>query len=174
MAMIQCPECGKDISDKAEKCPNCGYPLSSEIKKKIPKMAQEEKILMSCKPATDAYFFPICIMIISFYFLFKILIIGMISIIICFLWIFSIKSKKITISNYRICAEKGILTKVKLNTPLNMISSVIVTMGLFARSSNYGTIKITCAEGIFVFQDMNKAEEFANIFNNMRGTLDWK
>ncbi|HCS74919.1 MAG TPA: hypothetical protein DIW17_13725 [Clostridiales bacterium] len=26
MAMIKCPECGKDISDKAESCPHCGCP----------------------------------------------------------------------------------------------------------------------------------------------------
>lgn len=24
MAMIKCPECGKEISDKAAACPNCG------------------------------------------------------------------------------------------------------------------------------------------------------
>lgn len=29
MAMIVCPECGKDISDKAEKCIYCGYPLAN-------------------------------------------------------------------------------------------------------------------------------------------------
>lgn len=27
MALIKCPECGKEISDKAGECPNCGYPL---------------------------------------------------------------------------------------------------------------------------------------------------
>lgn len=27
MAMIKCPECGKEISEYAEKCPNCGYPI---------------------------------------------------------------------------------------------------------------------------------------------------
>lgn len=27
MAMIKCPECGKDISDRAKACPNCGYPI---------------------------------------------------------------------------------------------------------------------------------------------------
>lgn len=27
MALIQCPECGKEVSDKARKCPHCGYPL---------------------------------------------------------------------------------------------------------------------------------------------------
>ena len=25
MAMINCPECGKEISDQASNCPNCGY-----------------------------------------------------------------------------------------------------------------------------------------------------
>lgn len=25
MALIQCPECGKEISEKATSCPNCGY-----------------------------------------------------------------------------------------------------------------------------------------------------
>lgn len=27
MALIKCPECGKEVSDKAEKCPYCGYPI---------------------------------------------------------------------------------------------------------------------------------------------------
>ena len=26
--MINCPECGKEISDKASSCPNCGFPLT--------------------------------------------------------------------------------------------------------------------------------------------------
>ncbi len=28
MALIKCPECGKEISDKAAACPNCGCPIS--------------------------------------------------------------------------------------------------------------------------------------------------
>ena len=31
MALIKCPECGKEISDKAAACPHCGLPLSKEI-----------------------------------------------------------------------------------------------------------------------------------------------
>lgn len=27
MALITCPECGKEVSDSAGACPNCGYPL---------------------------------------------------------------------------------------------------------------------------------------------------
>lgn len=30
MALIKCPECGKEISDKAFVCISCGYPLNSE------------------------------------------------------------------------------------------------------------------------------------------------
>ena len=29
MALIKCPECGKEISDKASACPNCGCPASA-------------------------------------------------------------------------------------------------------------------------------------------------
>ena len=28
MALIQCPECGKEISSSAKNCPGCGYPIS--------------------------------------------------------------------------------------------------------------------------------------------------
>lgn len=30
MALIVCPECGHEISDKAPACPHCGYPLSAQ------------------------------------------------------------------------------------------------------------------------------------------------
>ena len=30
MVLIKCPECGKEISDKAISCPNCGLPLRRE------------------------------------------------------------------------------------------------------------------------------------------------
>lgn len=28
MAMIKCPECGKEVSNQANNCPNCGYVLN--------------------------------------------------------------------------------------------------------------------------------------------------
>lgn len=30
MALIKCPECGKEISDSAASCPNCGCPIRQE------------------------------------------------------------------------------------------------------------------------------------------------
>lgn len=35
MAMIKCPECGKEISDKTKKCVNCGCPIKKKVNKKI-------------------------------------------------------------------------------------------------------------------------------------------
>lgn len=31
MALINCPECGKEVSDKAISCPNCGYVINSPL-----------------------------------------------------------------------------------------------------------------------------------------------
>ena len=31
MALIKCPECGKEVSDKASACPNCGCPIEKKI-----------------------------------------------------------------------------------------------------------------------------------------------
>lgn len=31
MALIQCPECGREVSDKAEKCIHCGYPIQKQV-----------------------------------------------------------------------------------------------------------------------------------------------
>ena len=33
MALIQCPECRNDVSDKAETCPRCGYPIRKKREK---------------------------------------------------------------------------------------------------------------------------------------------
>ncbi len=30
MALIKCPECGKEISDTAKSCPNCGYMIHNK------------------------------------------------------------------------------------------------------------------------------------------------
>lgn len=40
MSLINCPECGKEISDKATTCPNCGCPINNVTD-------NQEKIIMS-------------------------------------------------------------------------------------------------------------------------------
>lgn len=40
MAIINCPECNKGISNKAESCPNCGFPINNKNNKIIVKQPQ--------------------------------------------------------------------------------------------------------------------------------------
>ena len=36
MALVECQECGKEISSEAVSCPQCGYPLTVSIEKRAP------------------------------------------------------------------------------------------------------------------------------------------
>ena len=48
MALIKCPECGKDVSDKAAACIHCGYPLAESVSSEQEKVV---KILSSAYAA---------------------------------------------------------------------------------------------------------------------------
>ena len=52
MALITCPECGKEISDKSKQCVHCGYPLDDITHEDIDSNAYEfyEIILLECGP----------------------------------------------------------------------------------------------------------------------------
>ena len=39
MALIKCPECGTEVSDKAAACPKCAYPIQQAQEQKIVEMA---------------------------------------------------------------------------------------------------------------------------------------
>lgn len=62
MALINCPECGKEISDKAPACIHCGFPLESE-KKEVNKKCTicgttydfSEEYEIAILPKTDEY-----------------------------------------------------------------------------------------------------------------------
>lgn len=49
MALITCPECGKEISDKVKACPNCGYPLQEEQSEVAPQQVEVTSINIGIK-----------------------------------------------------------------------------------------------------------------------------
>ena len=49
MALVKCPDCGKEISDSAESCPNCGRPMSTVMKCPNCKSSDVEKISAASK-----------------------------------------------------------------------------------------------------------------------------
>ena len=48
MAIIKCPECGNDISDKAATCPHCGVNVQAELHRINYKRIDEESINKYC------------------------------------------------------------------------------------------------------------------------------
>ena len=40
MALINCPECSREISDKADACPHCGYPVAKNTTPYLPETVQ--------------------------------------------------------------------------------------------------------------------------------------
>lgn len=49
MALINCPECGKEISNKVQTCPHCGYPYG-DLTKESQEMQKVEIISVNLKP----------------------------------------------------------------------------------------------------------------------------
>lgn len=43
MALIECPECKKEISDQSEICIHCGYPIAAMLKKQK-ELEQKKKL----------------------------------------------------------------------------------------------------------------------------------
>ena len=43
MALIECSECKKEISDKAESCPHCGFPISKTTSREREKQGTEDR-----------------------------------------------------------------------------------------------------------------------------------
>lgn len=50
MALIKCPECGKDVSDQAVTCIHCGYPLQKKAEPKFVSTITQPSHTISNKP----------------------------------------------------------------------------------------------------------------------------
>ena len=47
MAIIKCPECGTNVSDKSTMCIQCGYPIAkSQLKKVVRFLPNENKYII--------------------------------------------------------------------------------------------------------------------------------
>ena len=63
MGMIYCPECGKEISDKAKQCPNCGKPFVQNMAAPVP--PPRKKKGMGCLPCILVFFVFIAVIAIA-------------------------------------------------------------------------------------------------------------
>lgn len=47
--LVNCPECGSRISDRAESCPQCGHPISASLARS-PERSQDESVPKKDQP----------------------------------------------------------------------------------------------------------------------------
>lgn len=57
MSLMDCPECGRQVSSKAPACPNCGAPIEADTttnkRGRVPYTDQEVAVLLSKKKKTN-------------------------------------------------------------------------------------------------------------------------
>lgn len=54
MALLKCPECKHDVSDKATACPHCGYPMNSPTSTNhVSEMANLQNYLTGTEQSTN-------------------------------------------------------------------------------------------------------------------------
>ena len=45
LALVRCPECGREISDQAIACPSCGFPISKHVAVPLEKPSQQKNCI---------------------------------------------------------------------------------------------------------------------------------
>ena len=50
MALINCSECGHQVSDKATTCPNCGCPIETQLPPPIPEPEESQQAQQTAQP----------------------------------------------------------------------------------------------------------------------------
>ena len=63
MALINCPECGIEISDKALNCLKCGYPISNAVSNQFIKKTSQSSI--SPQVSSKSYLYILLIIVIT-------------------------------------------------------------------------------------------------------------
>src|SRR5512147_1382617 len=72
MALIKCPECASEISDKAASCPKCGYPIASGSPvQRVPTMpadgvTHEEQFVFAMHPSRKPVWIAVGLVILFF------------------------------------------------------------------------------------------------------------
>lgn len=55
MSLINCPECNKEISDKAKSCPHCGFPINTNSKYKVIITGYHDTDTSACAGITETF-----------------------------------------------------------------------------------------------------------------------
>jgi membrane protein YdbS with pleckstrin-like domain len=132
MALINCPECGKQVSTAAQSCPSCGYPIASQTSPPpVQTPPQNNNLLLAeVQPSWWQFFW---------HFVFFWLIIPPLV-----AW-WQRSSVMLRIYGGRITIERGILSKSYREFLAKDIRAMDIDQGLLARLVDIGTLTISTA-----------------------------
>jgi membrane protein YdbS with pleckstrin-like domain len=127
MALIDCPECGKQVSTAAATCPSCGFPVATQAAEAQP---EHDKLLAEVRPSWWQFFW---------YLIFFWLIVPLI-----IAWC---RRRSVVMRIYpgRITLERGLFSKSYRELIARDIRSVEIDQSLLARLVGIGDLTISSA-----------------------------
>jgi uncharacterized membrane protein YdbT with pleckstrin-like domain len=128
MALIDCPECGKEVSTAAVTCPSCGFPVAAQVAQAA--QPAPDTLLAEVRPSWWKFFWYLC-----FCWLIVPLIVA---------WV---RRKSVVLRIYpgRITLERGLLSKSYREFMARDIRSIEIDQGLLARMVRIGDLTISTA-----------------------------
>jgi len=128
MALIKCPECGREVSTEAKTCPGCGFPVAQQLPAAT--KAPPDELLAEVRPSWWTYFWLL---------LFFWLIIP---------WLIAWAKRSSTVLRvyrHRITLRRGLLSRDERELFMRDIRSVDVSQSLFSRLVGIGNLTIFTA-----------------------------
>jgi uncharacterized membrane protein YdbT with pleckstrin-like domain len=130
MALINCPECGKQVSTAAQTCPACGFPIAQTFTRAENAVPVSHELLIEVRPSWWKYFWHL--------FFFWLIIPPIIA---------AVKRSSITLRVYpgRITLERGLFSKCYREFMARDIRSIDIDQSVLARMVNIGDVSISTA-----------------------------
>ena len=157
MALINCPECGKQVSSEAPTCPACGYPIAEKQAQTqaaapggAPLPAAQTEILAEIRPSWWGFFW--------YLFFFWLILPPIIA-------YFRRASTVLRIYPQRVTIERGIMSKCYQDINPRDIRSIDVDQSFFQRLIGIGNLTLSTAATV-------DAAEVINSIPDPRGVRD--
>lgn len=133
MALINCPECGRQVSTEAKACPSCGFPVAEKVAQTSPPSAPQaapEELLVEVRPSCWNFFWH--------WFLFFLIVPPIIA------W-YRRASLVLRVFTNRITIERGVFSKCYQDYLPRDIRSIDIDQSFLARMVGIGDMTISTA-----------------------------
>ena len=146
MALINCPECGKQVSIEAQTCPGCGYPIAEKQAQTqtappagAPLPASQTQVLAEIRPSWWGYFW--------YVFFFWLIIPPIIA-------YFRRASTVLRIYPQRVTLERGLLSKSYQDINPKDIRSIDIDQSFLQRLVGIGTLTLSTAATVDAAEEL--------------------